>query len=290
MSSSSSPRRRGVSRPAATWCWQRWIEPARLEEWTAKIEQSCCATWIVTEKPGRRRHRIAVYLSTRAEAVRLQAQFQGQVDRVDAKTWNNPRPLPPLKIGAELEILHETTHSIPADKKGRLYIPHGLAFGSGEHATTFLLLRALLRRQDLAGGPVLDLGTGSGVLALAARLLGAQRIVATDWDAEAIRTARQNEALNFRGPLIRWQRADVKRLRARSRYRLILANLFSGILCEAAAPISSALQPGGELWLSGVLRVQEEEVTAAYRAQRLRLLHVARRGKWIMLQWQKPPD
>ena len=65
---------------------------------------------------------------------------------------------------------------------------------------------------------MLDLGTGSGVLALAARLFGARKIVATDFDPDAIRTARQNEALNFSKALIRWRCADVRKLRATARY------------------------------------------------------------------------
>ena len=148
-----------------------------------------------------------------------------------------------------------------------------------------MLLRALARRTDLVGDRVLDLGTGCGVLALAARLFGARKIVATDFDAEAIRTARQNEALNFPGNVIRWQKADVKRLRVKACYDLVLANLFSGILCAAADPIAASLAAGGELWMSGILRTQQEEVEAAYRRAGLRLIRVVRRGKWVMLQW-----
>jgi ribosomal protein L11 methylase PrmA len=100
---------------------------------------------------------------------------------------------------------------------------------------------------------VLDLGTGSGVLALAARVFGARTISAIDFDANAITTARRNESLNFRSRRVHWEVADVKRLGALPRYLLVVANLFSGILVEAAPRIARVLQPGGELWLSGVL-------------------------------------
>jgi ribosomal protein L11 methylase PrmA len=75
----------------------------------------------------------------------------------------------------------------------------------------------------------------------------------------------------------------VKRLRSKARFDLVLGNLFSGILCEAAAPIASALSPAGQLWLSGILRGQEAEVIATYKAQKLRLVRSLRRGKWVML-------
>jgi ribosomal protein L11 methyltransferase len=189
-----------------------------------------------------------------------------------------------------LEILHAKTPRGKKPTMPQLHIPHGLAFGSGEHATTYMLLRELTRREDWTRTTVLDLGTGSGVLALAARLFGARRIVATDFDPEAVRTARQNEALNFAQSSIHWRRGDVKKLRSKTRYDLVLANLFSGILTEAAPQIAGCVAPGGELWLSGILDSQQEEVIAAYRRQGLRLSQARRRGKWVLLMLQPGAD
>ncbi len=144
-----------------------------------------------------------------------------------------------------------------------------------------------VRSRDFSSRSASHSAAGNTILALAARQFGARRIDALDFDAAAVRTARENEALNFSAPSIRWRRADVKQLRARERYDLVLANLFSGILIEAARQIAEAVAPGGDLWLSGILRLQEKEVVAAYRRQKLRLLRAARRGRWIMLQWRK---
>jgi ribosomal protein L11 methyltransferase len=162
-----------------------------------------------------------------------------------------------------------------------------MAFGSGDHATTAMLLRALTQYGNWEKVRVLDLGTGSGVLALTARLFGARKILATDFDPDSIRTARQNEELNFPEPLIRWQCADVKRLRAPARYDLVTANLFSEILCIAAPQIAGSVAPGGQLWLSGILRSQKEQVVKAYRRQKLQLTKTVSRGKWVLLQWSK---
>ena len=163
-----------------------------------------------------------------------------------------------------------------------------MAFGSGEHATTFMLLRALAQRSDLEKAVVLDLGTGSGILALLARRRGGRRIVATDFDPDAIRTARTNERLNFPDAQIQWRVADVRRLRARGRYHLVLANLFSGILIAAAAVIAASVAPGGELWLSGILRTQSDEVARAYRKIGLKFIGRKSRGKWVMLHFRSP--
>jgi ribosomal protein L11 methyltransferase len=226
---------------------------------------------------------LEAYFSSRAAAALLVRQWGGGIRAVDAREWIQTRPAPPTRIGHKLEIVHEETPSRKKPAWPQLHIPHGVAFGSGEHATTYMLLAALTRHCDWSR-PVLDLGTGSGVLALTARLFGAKKILATDFDPDAVRTALQNEALNFAKSLIRWRRADVRKLRATTRYDLVMANLFSGILGEAAPQIAACVAPGGQLWLSGILVSQQDEVIAAYRAQGLQLIRAVRRGKWIMLQ------
>jgi ribosomal protein L11 methyltransferase len=236
--------------------------------------------WLIVERPQRVRLRVEAFFSTRAPADFLARKWGGRVKRFVAE---QPEPAAPIRVNAALEIAHDE-EATPSS--GRIIIPYGMAFGSGEHPTTLMLLRELGRRDDLAGVTLLDLGTGSGVLALAARKLGARRIMAGDFDPDAIRTARRNEALNFSRRLVRWQVTDVRQLRERGVYSLVLANLFSGVLVEASKRIARALSPGGELWLSGVLRGQQEEVAAAFRAAGLRLEKTVTRGKWVMQQWR----
>jgi len=272
-----------------TWSWQRHIVPAEADAWIARLQAAGCTTWTLTERPNRVRALLAVYDAAREPVLALRGLFGGRIRAIAQSAWLSTKPTPPTRISPALEILHDTPpRRLPAHQ---LVVPHGLAFGSGEHGTTFMLLRALARGSsgNLSGAPVpervLDLGTGSGVLALAARRFGAKKIVATDFDPAAVRTARQNEALNFATPLIRWRRADVKRLAEKTPYDLVLGNLFSGILVEAAQQITAVVAPGGRLWVSGILRAQEKEVIAAYRARGLSLLPATRRGKWVMLQF-----
>jgi ribosomal protein L11 methyltransferase len=269
-----------------TWCWRRLIDNGRQDFWIAQLQAVGCASWVFTERPPRTRVLLEVYAGSRASVVALGRQFGGRVRSIDAKAWIKPHSSAPTRIGRKLEIIHDETRGKKNKEVPSLRIPHGIAFGSGEHATTSMLLRALTGWREWTETKVLDLGTGSGVLALTARLLGAKKILATDFDAGAVRTARQNEALNFSTPLVRWRCADVKKLRATTRYDLVLANLFSGILVEAAPQITGSVSVGGQLWLSGILLSQKDEVIAAYLAQGAQLLRAARRGKWVMLQFR----
>jgi ribosomal protein L11 methyltransferase len=272
-----------MSRPSKpAWRWRRSITRAAEPLWLERMGSSGELNWMIVERPHRARLVIEAYFSTRPPALVLAEKWGGRVERVVPEM---PKPSAPVRVNDALEIAHDESAT---RSPGRLIIPYGMAFGSGEHFTTLMLLHALAGHPDLASETLLDLGTGSGVLALTARKLGARRIAATDFDFDAIRTARQNEALNFPRRLIRWDVADVKTLRQTRAYSLILANLFSGILVEAAPRIARTLAPGGELWLSGVLRSQQDEVASAFRTAKLRLLRTTTRGKWVMQQWARP--
>jgi ribosomal protein L11 methyltransferase len=270
-----------------TWCWRRLIVPRQEELWIGRFRDAGCLNWAVTERPGRSRLSLAIYGLSRAGALSLARKWGGRAQGINPREWLKPRAAKPIRIGNRLRIIHEKERGRKGPNPPRLHIPHGVAFGSGEHATTLMLLRALVHHENWNETTVLDLGTGSGILALTARLLGARKIVAADFDPEAVRTARQNEMLNFSTPLIHWRCADVKKFKATVRYGLVVANLFSGILCEAAESIAGCVLPGGRLWLTGVLRSQQDEVIAAYRRRRMKLVRVVSRGKWVMIQLEK---
>lgn len=275
------------NKAASSWCWRRRISADESDLWIGRLQAVEGLSWALTERPGQSRLLLEVYAKDRSSVISLVRQRGGRVRSVNAREWIQSRPGIPIQLGKRLLITHDRPRAGEKLALPCLHIPHGLAFGSGEHATTRMLLQALASHKNWENTHVLDLGTGSGILALSARRLGAQRIVATDFDAEAIRTARQNEDLNFSVARIVWKCADVKRLRATTRFDLVTANLFSGILCEAASQISKVVSRGGLLWLSGVLRSQQDEVVAAYRRQPMHLARIVSRGKWVMLQWTR---
>jgi ribosomal protein L11 methyltransferase len=115
---------------------------------------------------------------------------------------------------------------------------------------------------------------------MAAKIVGAREILGTDFDALALKTARENLRNNgLRG--IKLECSDVLKWTSDRTWNVVAANLFSGVLIEAARTIASTVAPEGELLLSGVLREQEQEVLAAFERQRMRVQKVGRKGKWI---------
>lgn len=162
-----------------------------------------------------------------------------------------------------------------------------MAFGTGHHATTWACLKALdglFHRRRFER--VLDLGTGTGVLAIAAARVLNRRVLATDIDPVAVAISRRNAALNGVGDRYEAIVADGMnhgRLRAGAPYDLILANILARPLTRLAAPIGRALAPDGVVVLSGLRTVDEAMVLSAYRMQGLALRERVARDQWLAL-------
>jgi ribosomal protein L11 methyltransferase len=144
-----------------------------------------------------------------------------------------------------------------------------LAFGTGHHGTTRGCLLALDRLcKSTAPRRILDLGTGSGVLAIAAARALRRRVLATDIDTVAVRAARDNARLNRAGALIEVVQASgmtAPAIRARAPFDLVFANILLGPLQRLAAPLGKIVAPGGRVVLSGLLTAQANAALAAYR-------------------------
>jgi ribosomal protein L11 methyltransferase len=167
-------------------------------------------------------------------------------------------------------------------------IEAALAFGTGHHGTTrgCLLAFETLRKQARARHwRTLDLGTGTGVLAIAAARSLQLRVLGSDIDPQAIAVARENARLNRVAPLLRAAVAggvDAAMI-GNGRYDLIFANILEAPLRRMSAPLSSLLAPGGRLILSGLLAAQAAGVIAAYRRQGLRLQARSTLDGWVTL-------
>ena len=151
----------------------------------------------------------------------------------------------------------------PWDTPTTIVIQPSTGFGTGHHATTRLCLAAL-QRLELAGRSVLDVGTGSGVLAIAASRLGAADVTAIDDDADAIRAAWENLALNP-GAQVSMIEGDFRRAEI-SPADVILANLTGALLIAAAERLRRLANAGGRLILSGFMTHEEADVRSAYSA------------------------
>jgi ribosomal protein L11 methyltransferase len=222
------------------------------------------------ERPERARIEAALALVSPGEPPVL------DIDRLAPHDWlaRNQASFPPIAVGRY--FIHGSHHreAVPAGRIG-LLIDAATAFGTGEHATTrgcLAALAALARRRPPRR--ILDMGTGTGVLALAAAKSWHCRIDARDIDGEAVRVARQNAWRNGIAPLLDARRSAGYRDRAlwrRAPFDLVLANILARPLAMMARDLAHALAPGGVAVLSGLLARQEPYVLAAHRAQRLRL-------------------
>lgn len=167
----------------------------------------------------------------------------------------------------------------------------GMSFGTGEHPTTRGCLQLLDRLGDwLRGRSVLDLGCGSGILAIAAVRLGCANALALDHDPVAVRTTRRNCRRQGISGRVRTVVADVCRLPLRATFELVTANLLSGPLQRHAAAIARAVacQAGSRLILSGVLREQYAAVRRRYRKLGFREEQTVRLGPWVSACLSRP--
>jgi ribosomal protein L11 methyltransferase len=186
------------------------------------------------------------------------------------------------------------THLSGPPPAGRitLTLDAGRAFGSGEHGSTRGCLRALERVAHRRPRRILDLGTGSGILAMAAARLLHRRVLATDIEPWSVRVARRNAVLNRIGPMLRCRRADGWRdraVRAGGPYDLVLANILARPLCLMARPLAAHLAPGGTAILAGLLANQARQVLAAHRRQGMVLEVAIAEGNWTTLVLRSPP-
>ena len=171
-------------------------------------------------------------------------------------------------------------------------IEAGQAFGTGHHGTTAACLGEIdrvARRRSILNA--LDLGTGSGVLAIAIAKAAKARVVASDIDPLAATIANENARMNGVGRLVTTiSAAGLGRnaIRARGPFDLIVANILAGPLVALAASIRRSLAPGGTLILSGLLPEQRRRIVAAYRGQGLRLKRQTVLDAWLTLVFERP--
>ena len=201
-------------------------------------------------------------------------QFEDIADQDWERSWMDN--FQPMRFGQRLWIV-PSWHEAPEPDAVNLLLDPGLAFGTGTHPTTALCLE-WLDGQELQGVQAIDFGCGSGILAIAALLLGASRVVGTDIDPQALEASRDNAQRNQladeRFPLylpaaMPAQPAD-----------LLVANILAGPLVSLAPQLTDLVRPGGRIALSGILAEQTDEILTAYKGA-FELDPVAEKDGWI---------
>ncbi len=191
-----------------------------------------------------------------------------------------------VRIGRHLVVKPswETVKTEPQDVV--VEIDPGMAFGTGTHGTTRLCLEAIASLYDGGSLPdrVLDVGTGSGILAIAAAALGAGRVLACDIDSESCRVAAENAALNRVSSRVEVTGAPLESLEGS--FGLVVANILAEENVRLASELVGRLLPGGTLVLSGILREKESMVVSAFSAFPLSLVEILRDEDWVCLVYR----
>ena len=243
--------------------------------------------WFPQTDPPQARDMVLDSLGSDAFGAPVEAEEMEDVD------WNaiSLRGLHPVRAG---RFLVHGSHDRHVAKPGRvaIEIDAAQAFGTGHHATTagcLIALEEVLKKRRPVNA--LDMGTGSGLLAIAIAKATRRPVLGTDIDPVAVRIAAQNAALNHVAPLTRMITADGTRhqeIRWGAPYDLIVANILAGPLMRLAPDIARILAPGGQLILSGLLTGQRERVVAAYGLQGIVLQRARPFEEWSVLTLFRP--
>lgn len=222
-------------------------------------------------------------LSPRAQKPRLQWKIVKQTDW--EHSWK--RFIKPRRVGESLWVTPPWLAPPKFRRRRVITIEPGMAFGTGTHATTrgcMEFLEIVAARFDGENFSALDVGTGSGILAIAAARLGAREIRAIDNDPVALRVARENIRAN--GVAQRVHLSDAKPNRIRSKFDVVLANLTAETIVELGADLEKKVVAKGFLVLSGILHRKASAVAGRFAA-RFRVLKRKRSGEWVTLLLQR---
>jgi ribosomal protein L11 methyltransferase len=291
--------------------WRKKAERRWVKAHEDLLKAHAAGQLVIVRRPGRKRLELEIVCRSRSDSSALLKEFGGRIEALP-RNWLErfaPADSKRIKIGKRLIVVrsinelqrcsvrcpqrrrssrHRARPDAPgtAHATGRtikpvfLVMPASLAFGTGEHATTGMSLRFLeqLSRGWKNSWSLLDLGTGSGILALAAKCFGAGSVTGIDNDPAAISVAKSNVRLNkIRGASFRL--ADLRKQKPAQKTDVITANLYNDLLIK----ILPKLNTGRWLVLSGILRSQQHELGRALQRNQYDIVEKRRRGKWVAI-------
>lgn len=246
-----------------------------------------------TEGSALRLKEIETFLEELAERQPGLVLPRPELSSVTSEDWSTSWKVnfKPLRIGKRLLIVPSWEEPQPQANDIVLRLDPGMAFGTGGHETTRLCLELLEQIMDtmptLLTPSVLDLGTGSGILAMAAVQLGAGRVCAVDIDPLAVDVARENLAINGLLEQVECSTTPLESLEGC--FDVILANILAEELVRLAPNLSERLSPGGSLVLSGILAEKEGLVRSGFSSQPMQYLETLTEGEWVALHYRKDP-
>lgn len=221
------------------------------------------------------------FLKERFEAANI--PFQADTGKVDPKDFENnwKKYFKSTEIGQRLCICPSWEQYNNKENRRVLKIDPGAAFGTGTHATTAMCL-ALLDQFAAPGQTVLDIGCGSGILSIAAVLLGAERATGIDIDPVAVKVAQENAALNGLSAKTEFLVGNLNK-EITNRYSVVCANIVADVIMALAPDVPGLLAPGGRFLCSGIIDSRAEEVRAALLQAGLQITNTVTESNWVAL-------
>ena len=205
-----------------------------------------------------------------------------------AESWK--RHFKPMEIGHALLLKPSWSKRKPRRGQAVVVLDPGLSFGTGQHPTTrFCLEQLAAARAEAMPRSFLDIGTGSGILAIAAAKLGYRPVEAFDFDPDSVRVARENARRNNVSRRLHLAQADLTKLPSRSakKFDLVCSNLIYDLLLAERSRILNRVAPGGTLVLAGILTTQFDLVQSAYEAKGWSLVASREEKEWKSGAFQK---
>ena len=208
-----------------------------------------------------------------------------QIARVKPEDWAESwkRHIHPLKIGRELLVKPSWSKLRPLKNQAVVILDPGLSFGTGQHPTTSFCLGEIVRCRSLdTPKSFLDIGTGSGILAIAAAKLGYRPIFAFDFDPQSVYVARENIRTNLVANQVKLTRGDVLKLSLKParQFDLVCANLISNVLMAAREQIVCRVKPGGTLVLAGILATEFGLIKKEFARSGMKLVASRVENEW----------
>ncbi|MFC1668120.1 50S ribosomal protein L11 methyltransferase [Chlamydiota bacterium] len=223
----------------------------------------------------------------------LKDEFINSIPKIETKKliperWQDmwKKSFSPIIIPDICTICPEWISYTPKHRETVITIDPGLAFGTGSHETTQYCLKEINKQQNDQKN-LLDVGTGSGILAIAGALFGYNTIIAIDADKQAITSAEENAKKNSVSPQITFLKKSLDTFSSQQQFDVITANITAKTLISNKQKLASLLNSNGILILAGILKKQQKKTVREFQSLRLTLLHQEIGKEWVGLTFQK---
>ena len=218
------------------------------------------------------------FLKERMQA--LSIPFEVASVGVDDKNWNEnwKKYFKAFEIGDRLAVCPSWEAYENSDNRTVLQIDPGAAFGTGTHATTSLCL-SVLEREIKSGMQVLDIGCGSGILAIASVLLGADSAVGVDIDAQSVKTANENAQINNVQNKAQFIVGDLAE-KITDKYDVVCANIVADVIIRLFDNVSDYMKPSSKLIISGIIDIRAQDIELAAAEHNFKIEEMLERDNW----------